>query len=177
MGKRQSQDRPAHQASTSSLISWVVMARSVRERRRGPEIAFPCPTCGGEALSGLDGRGWCRSCDREAPLTIPAATRQGRIVEHCPACGSVQLYVQRDFNQKAGLAIVVVGALLAPFTPFYSSLIVAALVDAGLYALLPEITVCYRCQAHFRGFARNAKHQAFDLHVAEQYDVKAPPAP
>jgi hypothetical protein len=95
-------------------------------------------------------------------------------VEHCPACASALLYVQRDFNQKAGLAIVVVGALLAPFTPFYSSLIVAALVDAGLYALLPEITVCYRCQAHFRGFARNPKHQAFDLHIAEQYDV--PPA-
>ena len=96
-------------------------------------------------------------------------------MERCPACDSVLLYVQRDFNQKVGLGIVVVGAILAPFTPFYSSLIVAALVDAGLYALLPEITVCYRCQAHFRGFVRNPRHQAFDLHIAEQYDVKAPP--
>jgi hypothetical protein len=150
------------------------MARSVAERRRGPEIAFPCPACGGEAVCGLDGQGQCRSCAATPALTVPAATRASRVVERCPACDSALLYVQRDFNQKVGLGIVVLGAVLAPFTPFYSSLMVAALVDAGLYALLPEITVCYRCQAHFRGFARNPRHQAFDLHIAEQYDVKAP---
>ena len=73
---------------------------------------------------------------------------------------------------------MIVGAALAPFTPFYSSLFVAAAIDAVLYALLPEITVCYRCHAHFRGFARNPKHVAFDLHLAEQYEVRpAPPAP
>jgi hypothetical protein len=90
-------------------------------------------------------------------------------VDVCPACAGRQLYVQRDFNQRAGLAIVVAGALLAPFTPYYSSLMVAAAIDAGLYALLPEIAVCYRCHAHFRGFRRNPAHQAFDLHTAEQY--------
>ena len=93
------------------------------------------------------------------------------MVDVCPACESSQLYVQRDFNQKAGLAVVALGAVLAPFTPFYSSLVVAALVDAGLYVLLPEITVCYRCHAHFRGFARNPRHQPFDLHLDEQYDI------
>jgi hypothetical protein len=142
--------------------------------RGEPEIAFPCPACGGEAVSGLEGNGRCRSCAAEARLDVPVQMRGSRVVEHCPACGSQLLYVQRDFNQKVGLGIVVVGAILAPFTPFYSSLIVAALVDAGLYALLPEITVCYRCHAHFRGFARNPRHQAFDLHLAEQYDVEAP---
>jgi hypothetical protein len=80
--------------------------------------------------------------------------------------------VQRDFNQKVGLGIVVVGAALAPFTPYYASLGVAAVVDAILYVLLPEITVCYRCHAHFRGYPRNPKHEAFDLHIAEQYGTK-----
>jgi hypothetical protein len=65
-----------------------------------------------------------------------------------------------------------VGAALAPFTPFYSSLFVAAAVDAVLYVLLPEIAICYRCQAHFRGFRRNPRHEAFDLHVAEQYGTR-----
>ena len=125
-------------------------------------------------MSGLEGSGRCRSCAAEARLDVPVEMMGSRVVERCPACGSQLLYVQRDFNQKVGLGIVVVGAVLAPFTPFYSSLIVAALVDAGLYALLPEITVCYRCHAHFRGFARNPRHQAFDLHLAEQYDVEAP---
>ena len=140
--------------------------------RRQPEIAFSCRHCGGEATSGLDGHGGCRSCGKETQLNVPPALLETRVVDRCPPCDSTLLYVQRDFNQKVGLGVVVVGALLAPFTPFYSSLIVAALVDAGLYALLPEITVCYRCHAHFRGFARNPKHEAYDLHIAEQYDVR-----
>jgi len=125
-------------------------------------------------VAGLDGRGHCRACGAETALPLPPELRESGVVETCPACGSALLYVQRDFNQKAGLAVVAVGAVLAPFTPYYSSLMVAALVDALLYALLPEITVCYRCHAHFRGFARNPRHQSFDLHVAEQYDVHPP---
>ena len=113
----------------------------------------------------------CARCGALTTLDVPLPLRDGGAVEACPACGGRQLYVQRDFNQKAGLAVVIVGAALAPFTPFYSSLIVAALIDAGLYALLPEITVCYRCHAHFRGFAKNPAHEAFDLHLAEQYET------
>ncbi len=139
------------------------------------EIAFPCPRCGKEAVCALDGRARCRSCQAETSLALPPELRETGVIESCPACGSACLYVQRDFNQKAGLAVVVLGAFLAPFTPYYSSLVVAALVDAALYAMLPEITVCYRCHAHFRGFARNSRHQAFDLHLAEQYDVHPPP--
>lgn len=139
---------------------------------RTPEVAFACPACGREATCGLDGRGRCGSCRAETALDLTGSLREQRLVDVCPACGGKQLYVQRDFNQRAGLLIVGVGAVLAPFTPFYSSLFVAALVDALLYAVLPEITVCYRCQAHFRGFRRNPGHAAFDLHLAEQYEAK-----
>ena len=142
--------------------------------RTTPEIAFACPGCRAETTIGLEGRGHCSSCSRETNLDLTPSLRQMRIVDRCPACGGQQLYVQRDFNQKAGLAIVVLGAVLAPFTPYYASLFVAALVDAVLYLLLPEITICYRCQAHFRGFDRNPSHRAFDLHLAEQYEVKRP---
>ncbi len=136
---------------------------------RAPEIAFPCAACGGEATSALDGQGRCRSCHAPARLELPPELAETLLIERCPACQGSQLYVQRDFNQRAGLLIVIIGAALAPFTPYYASLFVAAAVDALLYALLPEITVCYRCQAHLRGFRRNPRHQAFDLHVAEQY--------
>ncbi|HEX6737403.1 MAG TPA: hypothetical protein VF310_03920 [Vicinamibacteria bacterium] len=141
---------------------------------RAPEITFRCPSCQGEAVCGLDGRGSCRTCGASPGLPVPASWAGSRTVEACLACGSRLLYVQRDFNQKAGLAVVVVGAALAPFTPYYASLVVAVLVDAGLYLLLPEVTICYRCHAHFRGFRRNPAHQAFDLHLAEQYDVHPP---
>lgn len=123
-------------------------------------------------MAGLDGRGRCGTCLAETSLDPSASLREGRIVDRCPACRGEQFYVQRDFNQKVGLGIVAVGALLAPFTPYYSSLGVAALVDAALYTVLPEVTICYRCHAHLRGFARNSSHRAFDLHTAEQYDAK-----
>jgi DNA-directed RNA polymerase subunit RPC12/RpoP len=139
---------------------------------RASEIAFACPTCGAEATAGLDGHGRCARCGAETALALSSSLRDQRVVDRCPACQGEQLYVQRDFNQRAGLAIVIVGAGLAPFTPFYSSLFVAAAVDAVLYLLLPEIAICYRCQAHFRGFLRNPRHEAFDLHVAEQYDTR-----
>jgi DNA-directed RNA polymerase subunit RPC12/RpoP len=136
---------------------------------RAPEIAFRCSGCQGEATAGLDGVGRCGGCGAETRLTLSASIRERRIVDECPACQGRQLYVQRDFNQRAGLAVVVVGAVLAPFTPYYSSLVVAALIDAGLYLVLPEIAICYRCKAHFRGFQRNPEHQPFDLHTEEQY--------
>ncbi len=139
---------------------------------RAPEIAFACAACGREAIAGLDGRGACPRCGATRELALTASARAEHVVDRCPACDGEQLYVQRDFNQKAGLVVVVLGAILAPFTPYYSSLIVAAVVDAALYALLPEITVCYRCHAHFRGFRRNPRHQAFDLHLAEQYEIR-----
>jgi hypothetical protein len=120
-------------------------------------------------VCGLDGQGRCASCDAAPRLELQGTLVETRVIERCPACDGAQLYVQRDFNQRAGLTIVVIGAALAPFTPYYASLFVAAAVDAVLYAWLPEITVCYRCQAHFRGFRRNPHHQAFDLHIAEQY--------
>jgi len=140
---------------------------------RAPEIAYRCPSCAREATAGRDGQGTCGSCGHPERLDVSGITGDPPMVERCAACGGDQLYVQRDFNQKAGIAIVVLGGLLAPFTPYYASLGIAALVDAGLYRLLPEITVCYRCQAHFRGFRRNAAHHAFDLHVAEQYPAPA----
>jgi hypothetical protein len=141
---------------------------------RRPEIAFACPACGRETTCGAEGRGTCAACLRETTLDVSGLLGDPPHVEHCPACAGRQLYVQRDFNQKVGLGIVVAGALLVPFTPFYSSLFAAAIVDAILYAMVPEITVCYRCHAHFRGFARNPGHQPFDLHLAEQYDVRKP---
>jgi ribosomal protein L37AE/L43A len=144
----------------------------VTARASRAQIAFACPSCGEEAVADREGVGHCRSCHANHALAPSASIREGGAVDRCPACAGEQLYVQRDFNQKAGLAIVIVGAALAPFTPFYSSLIVATLLDAALYLVLPEITICYRCQAHFRGFARNPRHQPFDLHIAEQYGTK-----
>ena len=132
------------------------------------EIAFSCPTCHQEVCSNGEEEAVCPHCNGRTRLELSPALRSGGPVDRCPACGSERLYVQRDFNQRAGLAVVVLGAVAAPFT-HYLSLLGAAVLDALLYLWLPEITVCYRCAAHFRGYPRNPAHLPFDLHIAEQY--------
>jgi hypothetical protein len=48
-------------------------------------------------------------------------------------------------------------------------LIIAALIDAALYWLVPKITVCYRCRAEFRDVPVNPAHEGFDLATGEKY--------
>ena len=113
-------------------------------------------------------------------LTFSGSILQENVVDTCPHCGSQAFYVQRDFNQKLGVAIMVVFAVVGlifvaldrPFY-FYFSLALGALVDLVLYRLLPEITVCYKCKSAFRETAPNASHGPFDLHIADHYEGRS----
>jgi hypothetical protein len=85
----------------------------------------------------------------------------------CVACAHPELYTQKDFPRVAGLGIVIAAAVLAPFTA-YVSLLAAALVDALLYRLAPDVVVCYVCRAQHRGFAREPAHPRFDREIEER---------
>jgi len=80
------------------------------------------------------------------------------------------LYVQKDFNRRLGLAIVLLGVLFSYHT-YGLSLLVCAIIDFILYRVLPLVTVCYKCGAIHRGFVSNPRHVGFDMHTAEQYDT------
>lgn len=71
------------------------------------------------------------------------------------------------FPRKVGIAIVVVAALLAPFT-WYLSLVAAALLDFVLYHLAPDVVVCYVCGEEHRGYAKQPRHPAFDREIEER---------
>ena len=95
----------------------------------------------------------------------------------CPACGCRDLFVRKDFPQKIGLAIVAAAAiaflaLAAKRETFYLGvwvLVIAAAIDAVLYALVPKVTVCYRCRAEFRDRPINPEHEGFELALGEKY--------
>ena len=53
----------------------------------------------------------------------------------------------------------------------YGILFAFALVDLVAYALLKLVTVCYRCQAEFRGAYRRTA-SGFDLHQAERLELE-----
>jgi hypothetical protein len=80
----------------------------------------------------------------------------------------------KAFPRPVGIAVVVLAAILAPFT-FYLSLVLAAVIDLVLYRIVPDAVVCYRCGASHRAFAAEPRHPRFDREIAERlkYGPKA----
>ena len=135
-----------------------------------PEVVCGCATCGDGTTLPLDGTAAaaaCSQCGAGVRVRFPDPGARTR----CAMCGCDALYVQRDFNRRLGLAIVVVGAGLAPWT-HYVSLGVATLADVALYRMLPRITVCYACEAIHRGVPVHTAHAAYDHHVEDRYKVE-----
>src|SRR2546430_7229678 len=89
----------------------------------------------------------------------------------CPACGCRDLFIRKDFPQKLGLLIVILAALAflilaASRGNFYlgaAVLMVAGMIDAVLYMIVPEITVCYPCRAEVRHGPLKPEHHGLLL--------------
>jgi hypothetical protein len=103
------------------------------------------------------------------------------IVTTCVSCGHDTLYVQKDFNRWAGVAIVVLGIVASVY--FFArgqpvlamaALGLTALVDFLAYLIVREVAVCYSCHAIYRGFKRNPEHEPFDLKKLEKYGGRTP---
>lgn len=101
------------------------------------------------------------------PEKFTAAAGEEEIVE-CRACGAKDLYLQKDFPRKIAIPVVVVAALLVPWT-YGASLIVAAVIDFIIFRKTKWMSVCYKCRAEYRGFRNNPKHKEFDRHLDELY--------
>ncbi len=122
----------------------------------------------------------CTRCGVETSLDISDRMLEDNQVDVCPNCGRRAFYVQRDFNRNLGLVIVIVCAVIGLFFVFldrpflfYASLGVGVLIDLVLYLALPDVTICYACQAIFRGATRNPDHGGFDLHIADHFEGRS----
>jgi hypothetical protein len=135
------------------------------------QIEFNCPKCKNRNLiEGSDPGAVveCPSCHTTFGTSSEFLDKEG--LKYCAICGCRDLYIQKDFNRKLGVAIVIVGAVLAPFTKLIS-LFVCAFIDLVLYYLLPTIEICYRCHSIFRGFPKNSQHEPFNLGINDRYRV------
>lgn len=108
----------------------------------------------------------CSHCGDEHVLARERITADGGLTG-CVSCGHVELYTLKEFPRALGITIVVVAAVLAPFT-YYISLFVAAGIDAALYALAPNMVMCYVCHGAHRGFSADPKHPRFDREIDER---------
>ncbi|WP_165248157.1 hypothetical protein [Paludisphaera soli] len=144
------------------------------------ELTFECPHCRmidhTESVE-ASGRALCRHCLRERELAPDAFDAEGGLAK-CPACGSADLYIRKDFPQALGLAIVTAG--FAASTAFWYSerplsayLVLGSslLLDMILYRWVPDVAVCYRCSSQIRGpgIDPGGRRGAFDLAVGERY--------
>jgi len=150
-------------------------------------VRFSCRQCGGELMREVPGQesSSCEHCQVPVTLRPDFLDEQGR-VRRCPACGLKVLYRQRDFNRTVGCLVVLIAAVLAPFT-YYISLGIAALIDAVLYTLTREVLICYRytCRAQVRGIPPGPWVKPFDLLTHDYHrsladrpeDQSSPPPP
>jgi hypothetical protein len=91
-------------------------------------------------------------------------------------CPSSELFARKDFPQRLGVGIVVVGFAASCVTwgmrllvPTFAILFATALIDVLLYLLMPECLTCYRCGARYRGDGVTDDHGGFDLETHEKH--------
>src|SRR5260370_30876441 len=113
----------------------------------------------------------CERCGAENSVEAPAV---GSIIERCAACDHDQLYFQKDFNRKTGIALVVLGSIFVPWT-YGLSLLGVTILDYVVWRLVKDVIVCYRCQAVHRGYPPNSALKPFDLVIHDRHVYGAAP--
>jgi DNA-directed RNA polymerase subunit RPC12/RpoP len=140
-------------------------------------ISYQCPECQRDARLEFSGESSALACPHcQQRIALPAKAMEGRQLRRCLVCPSTDLFVRKDFPQRLGVAIVVLGFLAssvawANYQIFWAFgiLFVTALVDLVLYVCVGQCLMCYRCQAQYRGTELGAIHGAFDLETHERH--------
>jgi len=141
-------------------------------------LTFACPDCDQTSrveLTGQEGQTLrCDSCGRHWP--VPEGACDPSHVYRCVVCPSTDLFVRKDFSQRMGVAIVVLGIVLSSIAWYwhqvmatYAILFATALIDVVLYVVIGNVLQCYRCQAEYRGLADLETHAAFNLETHEKH--------
>ena len=143
------------------------------------ELTFECPAChtvGRCSHLEAASEAICSRC--QSTRALRRDTIDDGTLRACAWCGTEDLYVQKDFPQGLGLAIVVVGFVISTVfwyqdrpVPALGVLLLSALVDMALYYRVPNVTICYRCLSQYRGPGTNpaGRYVAFDLAIGERY--------
>lgn len=145
-------------------------------------VTYVCPGCGRTTIARTAGEAAasqpedpivCTACGRG--ITPPPGALRGGRVARCLLCPSTDLFVRKDFPQRLGVWIVVVGFAascvawgMRELVWTFGILFATAAVDVALYLFMPDCLACYRCGARYRGPQVTADHLPFDLEVHER---------
>lgn len=147
------------------------------------ELSFCCPACRQPAQEDASRPGdplRCEACGWSR-VTVEADFDDDRLLR-CLVCGCDDLWRRKDFPQRLGLLIVGAGILLSTIAwaymrPFLAIgiLMLFALADLLLYAVMSDVLVCYRCGARYRRAGPELKQtfRGFDHETAERHRQEA----
>lgn len=138
---------------------------------------YACPNCEatnrGDVQATTD-RLTCSHCQYSLSIDPPPAA-DGPL-DHCLVCPCQELYIRKDFSQRLGVTIIVIGFILSSiawyyYQPYWSYAILGAtaLFDFVLYLRVGNLLQCYRCHAEYRGVAGLDSHEHFSLETHERY--------
>jgi hypothetical protein len=105
----------------------------------------------------------------------PSVT-SGERVDLCSRCGTTAFYVQKDFDQRLGCAILAAGAAVALGVSwrfggiwFVPVLLAVAAVDFVLARRINPVVICYQCDTEYRDVPDASSVRGYDPHVAERF--------
>lgn len=140
-------------------------------------VTYRCSQCGDSCLHSVNAATQLLCCPHCQHQLRPAdsAFVAGRL-RKCLVCPSTELFVRKNFPQRLGVTIVVLGFAASSVAWFYHMLITTfailfatALIDVVLYLSLGELVECYRCHAQYRGLPDLTAHEPFDLEIHERH--------
>jgi len=144
-------------------------------------IIYLCPNCqqvNWLTISNTSDKLLCGNCSWTRSL--PSGESQRTHPDHCLVCGCHDLWRQKDFPQRLGVLMVAVGAICSTIAYYYhyhlwalGILMGFALIDMILFAVMPDVLVCYRCSSRYRKFDPQGGTAYFNLETSERYRQEA----
>ena len=140
-------------------------------------VTYHCPNCQRTVRSEFAAESSELACPQcRQKIKIPAGAVNRERIERCLVCPSTELFARKDFPQRIGVALVVIGFAASSVAWAYyqvfwtfAILFLTAFVDLALYGLMGESLTCYRCHAQYRGSQDIERHGGFDLETHERY--------
>mgnify|MGYP006969467032 CR=1 FL=1 len=140
-------------------------------------ITYHCPACDATVRTVVgqdDSAVTCTHCQHS--IAAPAKAFDGEKLYRCLVCPSTELFIRKNFPQRLGVTIVVLGFAISCIT-WYFHLVIATFavlfatagIDVLLYLFMGNALQCYRCHAHYSGVDDIESHAAFDLEIHERH--------
>lgn len=146
-----------------------------------PQITFSCPDCSGLLQASFEEDSvatTCPACSSQRSLLKPDI--QGGYLQRCIACPSTELFIRKDFPQRLGVTVVVLGVIVSSLfwanhqvIATFAVLLLTALIDLVLYLTMGNVLECYRCHAQYRGLPGFDDYDQFDLEAYEKHRQQA----